>query len=93
MRKPLMAIAVVACFAMAVVGGALPIVQGCIFFVLGLYLLATEFEAGRRWVRAARRRWPILSRWIVAARRHRWAPRGLTEFERLTDPDLPDRPG
>jgi uncharacterized membrane protein YbaN (DUF454 family) len=86
MRKPLMAFLVVLCLIMAVVGGLLPVLQGWIFFVLALYLLATEFESGRAWVKAARRRWPRLSRWIVAARSHRWAPRHLTEFERLTDP-------
>ena len=81
-----MAIAIAACLVMSVIGGLLPILQGWIFFVIALYLLATEFETGRLWVKAARRRWPGLSRWIVAARRHRWAPRHLAEFERLTDP-------
>ena len=51
MRKPLMAIAIVACLIMSVVGGLLPILQGWIFFVIALYLLATEFESGRRWSR------------------------------------------
>ncbi len=86
MRKPLMAQLIVLCLIMSVVGGLLPVLQGWIFFVLALYLLATEFETGRTWVKAARRRWPALSRWIVAARGHRWAPRHLAEFERLTDP-------
>jgi uncharacterized membrane protein YbaN (DUF454 family) len=85
-RKPLMAIAIAACLVMSVVGGLLPILQGWIFFVIALYLLATEFESGRRWVTAARRRWPLLDRWIVRARGHRWAPRHLKEFEDLTDP-------
>ena len=52
MRKPLMALAIVACLIMSVVGGLLPILQGWIFFVIALYLLATEFESGRRWVKA-----------------------------------------
>ena len=86
MRKPLMALAIVACLVMSVVGGLLPILQGWIFFVIALYLLATEFDSGRRWVKAARRRWPVLDRWIVKARDHRWAPRHLKEFEDLTDP-------
>ena len=43
MRKPLMAIAIAACLVMSVVGGLLPILQGWIFFVIALYLLATEF--------------------------------------------------
>ena len=86
MRKPLMALLVVLCLIMTVVGGLLPILQGWLFFVLALYLIATEFETGQRWVKAARRRWPALSRWIVMARDHRWAPRHLAEFERVTDP-------
>ena len=79
MRKPLMALAVAGCFAMAAIGGLIPI-------LLGLYLLATEFETGRRWVKAGRRRLPFLNRWIVRARDHRWAPGHLKEFEDLTDP-------
>ena len=86
MRKPLMVLAIAGCFVMSVIGGLVPILQGWIFFVLGLYLLATEFETGRLWVKRARARWPILHRWIVQARDHKWAPRHLKEFEDLTDP-------
>ena len=86
MRQPLMALLVMLCLTMTVVGGVLPILQGWIFFVIALYLIATEFETGRKWVKAARRRWPALSRWIVKARGHRWAPPHLAEFDRLTDP-------
>ena len=86
MRQPLMALLVMICLTLSVVGGLLPILQGWIFFVIALYLIATEFETGRKWVKAARRRWPALSRWIVKARSHPWAPRHLAEFERLTDP-------
>jgi hypothetical protein len=71
---------------MSVVAGLNPILQGWIFFVIALYLLATEFETGRRWVKTARRRWPWLNRWIKRARDHRRAPRHLKEFEGLTDP-------
>ncbi len=92
MRKPLMAIAIVALLVLSVVGGLIPILQGWIFFVIALYLLATEFETGRRWVKHARRRWPWLNRWIVRARDHRWAPSHLKEFEDLTDPWAPDSP-
>ena len=42
MRKPLMALAIAACLVMSVVGGLVPILQGWIFFVIALYLLATE---------------------------------------------------
>jgi uncharacterized membrane protein len=86
MRKPLMALAIAGCMVMSVVGGLLPILQGWIFFVLGIYLLATEFEIGRVWVKAGRRRWAFLNRWIVQARNHKWAPSHLKEFEDLTDP-------
>ena len=86
MRKPLMPLAIAGCLAMSVIGGLVPILQGWIFFVIGLYLLATEFETGRRWVRCARGRWPFLNRWIVRARSHKWAPSHLKEFEDLTDP-------
>jgi uncharacterized membrane protein YbaN (DUF454 family) len=86
MRKPFMALAIVMLLVLSVVGGLLPILQGWIFFVLALYLFAAEFEIGRRWVKWARRRWPLLSRWIAAARGHRWAPRHLHEFDDLTDP-------
>jgi len=86
MRKPLMALLIALCLVMTVVGGFLLFLQGWIFFVLALYFFATEFETGQRWVKAARRRWPALSRWIVKARDHRWAPRQLAQFERVTDP-------
>jgi uncharacterized membrane protein YbaN (DUF454 family) len=86
MRKPLMALLIVLLLLAALAGSLLPILQGWIFFVLALYVFAAEFETGRTWVKAARRRWPWLSRWIVKARDHRWAPRHLAEFDRLTDP-------
>ena len=60
MRKPLMVLAIVVLLILTVVGGLLPFLQGWIFFVLALYLLASEFETGRDWVRRARRRWPAL---------------------------------
>jgi uncharacterized membrane protein YbaN (DUF454 family) len=86
MRQPLMALAIMACLVMSVVGGFIPLLQGWIFFVIALYLLATEFETGRKWVTSARRRWPALDKWIVKARDHKWAPRHLKEFEDMTDP-------
>jgi uncharacterized membrane protein YbaN (DUF454 family) len=79
-------LAIAALLVLTVVGGLLPFLQGWIFFVLALYLFATEFETGQRWVKKARRRWPALSRWIAAVRGHRWAPRHLKEFDELTDP-------
>ena len=86
MRKSLMVLLIVALLALAVLGSLLPILQGWIFLVLALYVFATEFETGRHWIKRARRRWPALSRWIAAARDHRWAPRQLREFDDLTDP-------
>jgi len=86
MRKALMALAIAACLVMSVVGGLLPILQGWIFFVLAIYLFATEFETGRHMVRRARVRWPVVNRWIVQARDHRWVPRQFREFEEMTKP-------
>ena len=86
MRKVLMALAIAGCLILSVIGGLLPILQGWIFFVLAIYLFATEFETGRTVIRRARSRWPAINRWIVRARDHRWAPSHLKEFEDLTDP-------
>ncbi|HYD05043.1 MAG TPA: hypothetical protein VEC60_04920 [Reyranella sp.] len=86
MRKPLMALLIAVLLVLTVLGGLIPILQGWIFFVLALYLFATEFDTGRVWVKRARRRWPALSRWIAATRGHRWAPRQFREFDDLTDP-------
>ena len=88
MRKPLMALAIVALLILTVVGSLLPFLQGWIFFVFALYLFASEFETGRHWVTHARRKWPALSRWIAGAKNHRWAPRHLRHFDELTDPNL-----
>jgi hypothetical protein len=86
LRKIVAGFVVVGCLIMSVVGGLLPILQGWLFLVVGLYVLATEFESGRKWVRAARRRWPWISRQIHNVSTHRWAPRHLEAFEKLTDP-------
>ena len=86
--QTLMVLAIVVLLILTVVGGLLPFLQGWIFFVLALYLLASEFETGRDWVKRARRRWPALSRWIAGAANHRWAPRHLRHFDELTDPNL-----
>ena len=86
MRKILMVLAIAGCVVLAIAGFLLPLMQGWIFLVLALYLLASEFETGRRWVISARRRWPVLSRWIKKGRAHRWAPRHLRDFDDLTDP-------
>jgi hypothetical protein len=48
MRKPLMVVAIIACLIMSMVGGLIRLLQGWFFFVIALYLLATEFETGRR---------------------------------------------
>jgi uncharacterized membrane protein YbaN (DUF454 family) len=86
MRKPLMILAIAACLVMSIVGGLLPVLQGWIFFVLALYLFATEFETGRDSVKWARRRWPWLNRWIEKARDHKWVPKQFKVFEDITDP-------
>ena len=81
-----MVLLILFCLVMAVIGSALPILQGWVFLVLALYLFAMEFATGRRWVKAARRRWPRLSVWIGKAHEHRWAPKFLRKFDELTDP-------
>ena len=86
MRKPLMALAIAGCLILTVIGGLLPFLQGWIFFVIALYLFATEFETGRHMVKWARGRWPFVNRWIERACEHRWAPKRLHEFDQLTDP-------
>ena len=63
---------------LTVLGGLLPILQGWIFFVLALYLFATEFETGRSGSRRARRRWPGAFALDRGRASHRWAPRHCT---------------
>jgi len=87
-RKPLMILAIVVCFIMTIVGGLLPFLQGWIFFILGLYLFATEFESGRNLIKRARRRWSWLNSWIKKARDHKWAPKQFKKFEDITNPQL-----
>ena len=81
-----MALAIVACLVMSVVGGLLPFLQGWIFFVFALYLFATEFETGRKWVRRARRRWPA-SRAGSARPATIAGRRAARHFDDLTDPN------
>ncbi len=76
MRKPLMALAIVAC--LVILHEAL--------LLFALYLMAAEFETGRALVKGARRRWPFLSRLVARAHGSRWAPRALGEFDDLTNP-------
>jgi uncharacterized membrane protein YbaN (DUF454 family) len=85
-RKVVALLVVAGCLVMSVVGGLLPFLQGWLFLVIGLYVLATEFETGRKWVLAARRRWPWISHQIHSVSTHRWAPRHLKEFEKITSP-------
>lgn len=85
MYKPFKPLTLAGCLALAALGGVLPFV-GWMFLVASLHMLVSEFETGRGWIRSARRRWPFLSRQIVRARSHRWAPRRLHEFDELTDP-------
>lgn len=86
MRKPLKILSIVTCLILALLGGPLPLVSW-LFLLFGLHILVCEFETGRDWVRSARARWPLLSRWIGRARASRWAPRRLHDFDELTDPE------
>jgi hypothetical protein len=83
--KPLKLLAMLGCLALAVLGGLLPGV-GWLLLLLAFHILVSEFETGRDWVKGARRRWPILSRFIVQARGHPWAPQRLHRFDDLTNP-------
>ena len=87
LRKIVMVAAIIICLALATLGGLLPIIPGWLFLVPALYLLASEFECGRRWITAGRRRWPWLSRQIKAACDSRWAPRFARTLDALTDPE------
>lgn len=86
LRKVAVIAAIIACLVLATLGGFLPIIPGWLFLVPALYLLATEFESGRRWITWARRRWPWLSRQVKAACESRWAPRFARTLDELTDP-------
>lgn len=86
MRKIIVIVAIAVCLALATLGGFLPIIPGWLFLVPALYLLATEFECGRRWITAVRRRWPWLSRQIRACCESRFAPRFARTLDELTDP-------
>jgi uncharacterized membrane protein YbaN (DUF454 family) len=88
MRKALMLAIAVGCLAMALVGAILPILPGWIFLIVALAIFAKQSTVARGWIRAARRRWPGLSRHVENASNHRRAPRALQEFARLTDPGL-----
>ncbi len=86
LRKVAVIVAIIVCLLLATLGGFLPIIPGWLFLVPALYLLATEFESGRRWITAGRRRWPWLSRQVKAACESRWAPRFARTLDDLTDP-------
>lgn len=86
LRKILVILAIAGCLALATLGGFLPIIPGWLFLVPALYLLASEFECGRRWIRWGRSRWPWLSRQVKAACESRWAPRFARKLDDLTDP-------
>ena len=91
MPKPAKILTLLGCLSLAVMGGALPFV-GWLFLVFALHVLVSEFETGRDWIKAMRRRSPILSRWITEARRHPWAPSRLHRFDDLTKPHAPSSP-
>ena len=86
LRKTLLLTLAFLCLGMAVIGSLLPILQGWIFFAIALYLFARESQTARRAIRWVRARWPWLSRNFEAASRHRWAPAGLRDIVRRTDP-------
>lgn len=59
-----------ALIALGVVGLFLPVLQGVLFILLGLYVLSRESKTARRWLEHLRSRHPA-----VDARLHRWRER------------------
>jgi uncharacterized membrane protein YbaN (DUF454 family) len=85
-RKPLFLTLAFLCFALAVLGSLIPVFQGWIFFIIGLYFLARESETARRAIRWMREKWPWLSQKIEAGSKHKWAPKHLHELAEQTAP-------
>ena len=59
-----------ALIALGVVGLFLPVLQGVLFILLGLYVLSRESKTARRWLEHLRSRHPA-----VDARLHKWRER------------------
>lgn len=72
--------------ALALIGSLLPFLQGWIFLLIALAIFARESEMVRRWIRAARQRWPHFSAKVNKAAQHRYAPHFLKNIVRETDP-------
>lgn len=85
-RKPLMLSLGFVCLALAVVGAFLPILQGWIFLLIALAIFAKESKTVRRWIRAARRRWPKFSDKVHKVAQHRHVPHSLRKAMHETDP-------
>ncbi len=85
-RKSLMLSVGFVCLGMAVVGAFLPILQGWIFLLVALAIFARESETVRRWIRAARRRWPKFSDKVHKVAQHRRVPHALRRVMHDTDP-------
>jgi uncharacterized membrane protein YbaN (DUF454 family) len=85
-RKPLMLGLGFVCLALAVLGAFLPILQGWIFLLIALAIFARESETVRRWIRAARRRWPKFSDKVHKVSQHRHVPHSLRQAMHETDP-------
>ena len=69
-----------ALIALGVVGLFLPVLQGVLFILLGLYVLSRESKTARRWLDRLRARHPA-----VDERLHRWrarVDRWATKFRR-----------
>ena len=87
MRTPLKLLTLAGCVALLILWSVLPIV-GWLCLLLALHMLVSEFETGRAWVRGARRRSPLVDRWIVRACEHRWAPSRIHKLEVMTKPSV-----
>jgi uncharacterized membrane protein YbaN (DUF454 family) len=71
--------------AFGVVGLFLPVLQGVLFILLGLYVLSRESESARRWLRRGRARYPK-----VDAKLREWGQWWRQRFGRKAPQQTPD---
>jgi hypothetical protein len=71
--------------AFGVVGLFLPVLQGVLFILLGLYVLSRESETAHRWLQRGRKRYPN-----VDARLKAWGEWWRQRFVRRSADDTPE---
>jgi len=70
--------------AFGVVGLFLPILQGVLFILLGLYVLSRESETAHRWLQKGRKRYPHLDEKLT-----QWGKWWRLRFGPKSDPKKP----